>query len=576
MAPSLSKTARIFTPLRASQASINGAAVNWCASIYGDAPSCTTVSVFVRSSFLKVSESREYERINWNDSRFERAGYFRIEQDTYDRSLAADDPAYGYTDFKNYSALRHNIWKDWNDEAGNPIPYVDREVRPIVWYSTYELPAHLVEPSFRLVGEWNAALMSSVRNMRGMQDAVYPRLACQSDQPDAYCYCHVDPDTGEQLLPDTDGDGVGDCAGRYDPFETPTAAADRPGVVAPYDCHVVVPEGAEPDLNDPGLTDGGFNGWYGAEMVGTECSTLLRINSCNKATIADNGGTRDGLHCQERGDIRFKFLSYVDQPGTRFLGIATLRGDPVTGEIMAGDANIGGPALDGYRTFALQQYDLHQRQHHRAGAPTRARTSAPTSGASTRSTSLPGPAAHRLQRSPLTGSAATRPPRFGERRRSQGRMESHHEPARRATSSGPEGRREHLQRPSAERWPATDIERRTDRPTSRRYVDARVSIACPEGVGPTRSVTENILDQVSPFRGITRLSRADAGLHADVERQGGTAPMCMMPNEFVDDSVTALRPSSIAGWPRARLEYTLNRLALLRDPAARDGSLPGS
>src|SRR5262249_27319695 len=40
------------------------------------------------------------------------------------------------------------------------------------------------------------------------------------------------------------------------------------------------------------------------------------------------------------------------------LGIATLRGDPVTGEIMAGDANIGGPALDGYRTSALQTFDL--------------------------------------------------------------------------------------------------------------------------------------------------------------------------------------------------------------------------
>ena len=35
-----------------------------------------------------------------------------------------------------------------------------------------------------------------------------------------------------------------------------------------------------------------------------------------------------------------------------------MRSDPVTGEIIAGDANIGGPSLDAYRTSALLQYDL--------------------------------------------------------------------------------------------------------------------------------------------------------------------------------------------------------------------------
>ncbi len=334
-----------------------GTMVNWCASIYSDAPTCNTNAVYVRTSFLKVSDKRQYERTNWTDTRFEHAGYFRLEQKTYDRSLAADDPAYGYTDFKNYAAIRHNIWKQWTDESGNSIPYTDREVRPIVWYSSYELPAHLVRPSYAIVGEWNSSLMSTIRRLRGQPEAEYPRIACQTDNPDAYCFCSVDPDTGEQLLPDTDGDGAGDCAGRYDAFETPEQATMR-GVTNPYDCHVEVPDGAEPDLNNPGLTDEDFYGWYGAHMVGTECATVLRMNTCNRAAVAENGGTKDGLDCQERGDLRYKLLSYVDQPGTAFLGIATLRGDPVTGEVIAGDANIGGPALDGYRTYALEHYDL--------------------------------------------------------------------------------------------------------------------------------------------------------------------------------------------------------------------------
>ncbi len=72
-----------------------GAPVNWCTSIYADRPTCTTNAIYVRTSFLKVSDDRQYERINWTDTRFERAGYFRLQQPTYDRSLAADDPAYG-------------------------------------------------------------------------------------------------------------------------------------------------------------------------------------------------------------------------------------------------------------------------------------------------------------------------------------------------------------------------------------------------------------------------------------------------------------------------------------------------
>ena len=125
-----------------------------------------------------------------------------------------------------------------------------------------------------------------------------------------------------------------------------------------YDCWVEVPDKAEPDLNKRDLGDADFNGWYGARFVGSECVSVLRVNDCNRATIAKNGGTMDGLDCEERGDLRYKYLSYVEQPGTGFLGVATLRGDPITGEILTGDANIGGPALDGFRTSAMLTYDL--------------------------------------------------------------------------------------------------------------------------------------------------------------------------------------------------------------------------
>ncbi|MDD9947351.1 MAG: zinc-dependent metalloprotease [Myxococcales bacterium] len=328
----------------------SGEQVNWCvAQGYLSVPACSNVVSFVRTSFIKVSDRHQYEPVNWVDSRFDRFGYFRLSQDVLDRSNGEpDDPAFGYTDFINYNVNRHNIWRQWHDEDGDPVPYADRDVRQIVWYATPELPAHLVRPSFDVIGQWNESFMGTVRHLRGEALPQYPEVECQTGDPDGYCYCQEDPQSGEIMNER--------CPGQYDPFTPPEDYGED--AVDPYDCWVEVPEGAEPDLEQPSLSDEDFNGWFDARFVGDECVTVLRMNTCNRASIAENDGTAEGLACEERGDLRFKFLSYVDQPGTGFLGIATLRSDPVTGEIVAGDANIGGPALDSFRTGALETYDL--------------------------------------------------------------------------------------------------------------------------------------------------------------------------------------------------------------------------
>ncbi|MCG8557729.1 MAG: hypothetical protein MJD61_20965, partial [Proteobacteria bacterium] len=141
---------------------VTGQQVNFCRSSYTDAPNCSVLSAFVRNSFRKLGEQRQYEPENWVDTRHERYGYFRLERLTFDRSSAAADPHHGFTDFLNYNVLRHNIWQRWRSDAGEPIPYEQRQVRPIVWYTTPELPAHLVKPSFELVARWNEALMDTV------------------------------------------------------------------------------------------------------------------------------------------------------------------------------------------------------------------------------------------------------------------------------------------------------------------------------------------------------------------------------------------------------------------------------
>lgn len=514
-----------------------GQPVNYCLSPYSGIPICSTVAIFVRNSFMKVSDTRQYEAQNWNDSRFARHGYFRNERDTVDRMSSADDPAYGYTDFLNYTINRHNIWRQWytQDSSGNrtSVPYLERHVRPIVFYATPELPAHLVQPAMDLVGEWNTVFMNTVRGLRGLPLPVYPRQDCQTTNPDAYCFCEANPATGE-ILNST-------CAGRYDLYET-TAEAEARGITNPYDCHVEVPAGAEPIMTTPGLADTNFYGWYDARFVGSECVNVLRMNTCNRASIAANGGTQAGLDCQERGDMRYKFVSYVDQPGTAFLGIATMRGDPVSGEIMAGDANVGGPALDGYRTFAMQNYDLINGtltdRDFVLGEDVRGYLE-----------SLNVVQEPNLPRVRFLEALRRGETQLADPRPIDNQMARFVDRAQRL--AGPAGRAN------------TFMGRRNDlagTDTERRLMENWETLAMagvdhvPAGMGP-HDITDTILDQTSPFR-----TNINEQLDHSAQRHTAYSNANMlMPNEYVDASITNFVHRH-ADWDRNRLQFTVNRL----------------
>jgi hypothetical protein len=513
-----------------------GQLVNWCSEkLYSDAPACTSVVSYVRTSFLKVSDKRQYEPLNYVDSRFERFGFFRLSMATDDRSVGKpDDPSLGLTDFRNYNINRHNIWSQWHDDDGKPIPYEDREIRKIVWYSTPELPAHLVAPSFDVVGRWNSVFMGMVRQLRGEPLPKYPDVQCQSEDPDGSCYCDYDPDTNELLNPT--------CPGEYDVFKKPDGYASE--VENPYDCWVDVPAAVQKiDMNDAALSDADFNPWFDARFVGDECVTVLRMNTCNKASLAEEAAAKEkdakapSLECEERGDLRYKFLSYVATPGTGFLGIATLRGDPVTGEIIAGDANIGGPALDAYRTSALQTYDLIK------GNLTDLQLQV---GEDVRSyfenlgrVSLP-------IRPRSEFNVANRAVTEDVKREVDNRMKA--AMGRISRLQGPDGRSQ-IMSDRKQKLIGTDLERRLVAGLDARSENGVSSAA---GVSP---LSDKDLAKVSPLR-TTVQQRLDA--QRERENRYSRANVTL-PNEYTDDSVQWF-VSRHQDWPRARLEFEINRL----------------
>lgn len=543
--------------------------VPYCGDANQGLPECASVVVAVRTSFLRVSQTRQYDAMQYTDDLFDRAGYFRIERNTYDHAVAtadhtdAGDVAWGDTDFRNYAAMRFNIWNEWRDAAGNAVPYANRTVRPIHWFTSRELPAHLIMPAFQSVNEWNAVLMGVVRQRRGQALPEFPRLSCQTDDPAGYCYCQQDPADATHILNPT-------CAGHFDPFNRPTDAvphADPSGpstITAPYDCWVAFSDAAgvdhsladlmgdadpnnnpEPNWNDAGVNRESFNVWFNAHMVGTECADILTVNGCNTHAVAANGGTTDGLDCQERGDIRFSLLSYVDQPGTPFLGVAQFRADPVTGQMFGADANIGGPALNSYRTRALQQYDLiHGRlsdQEFFTGEDVRAYLEA------TNHIDLPAPPRIDYSVAGMEGFSAVDGANIGGEL--QTRMDQY--AARAEPLQGPQGRAS-IYEDRLHSLAGSDLEARlTDNDEA--FVLAGMNVRPNGTVG---SLGSDFLDMASPFRG--DLTRTIEQSHESNYRI--SAAGLHMPNAFVDDSVMwYVNQAQLANWTRAHVEFDIDR-----------------
>ena len=520
---------------------------------FPSAPECATVGVRVRTSFLRVSDRREYEPVAWTNDRFERAGYFALDRPTYDRTHDAGDPSYGVTDFTNQSANRHNIWRDWYDvdAEGNrtPVPYADREIRPIIWYLSSETPAHLVKPSYELVSEWNEVLMATVRQLRGQEVPRYAPETCQTEDPGGYCYCQNDPRTGVTLNPT--------CAGRYDPFETPDQAAARIVSGTAYDCHVQAVGGGdaralEPDWNDAGLGDADFNPWFGTEMVGADCVNVLRMNGCHLGNVdgVEGDDAIDGwgdLDCQERGDVRYKLLSFVDQPGTPFLGVAQLRGDPITGEVITGDANIGGPAMHTQRTRALEAYDLINgnitEAQYFSGEDVRAFINAVST------IDLPAPPRTDIT-SALRGGHEIDPLAHREFTGVMNRAA-----ARAELLSGPEGRAAIFQ-DRGQLLAGTPIEQQLVNGADAFALGG--FDALPESMS-AESPTDDAMARMSPFR-IGFMERMEEMRDLQLRRELNNM---LMPNEYTDDSVLSF-VNQHRDWTRVHVEFELDR-RLYRD-----------
>ncbi|MFH1434485.1 MAG: hypothetical protein ABIJ56_02095 [Pseudomonadota bacterium] len=360
----------IFTPGNVDDP-YTGEMVPWCMSVYVDAPICTSNLVTSRSSFTKISPTHEFKPNYYPDhTHFDHFGVFRIERWQYDQ-IMTDDPGgdwhLGETDFLGYYASMFNIWNEIFNEDGSEIPYEDRNIKQIVYHISSETPRWLFRPALQFMIEWNDVFMGGVRVRKGqaMPDRNYLDTRDWFEAPDPgkrdiNCWiAAVTSGGGHEFLEDPlalNADGT--------PRRTITSWNDfsQENRLAMF---------YDPDYSFDGV------------RPGSECLVALHVNTCDKpleafddedrqaiqATMDESGiGSIDdltddqlyaaGIECEERGDMRYKLISYISQPGAPFLGVTSIQSDPVTGEIVSGDANIAAWDLHRYRVRATDEVDL--------------------------------------------------------------------------------------------------------------------------------------------------------------------------------------------------------------------------
>lgn len=246
------------------------------------------------------------------------------------------------------------------------IPMRDRVPRQlkdgpgaVVYFLTEGFPPHLVVPAMEVAGNWNEVFMRGWRaaSREALPDYDQVRVSCQTADPTRYCFCGSPDDLG------------GTCSGKYDPFLSPEEWTGL-GVTDPYRCHIENPDFAEPEAPTS------FDAYpipqtYHYRFVGDECLFVLRSNTCDwhrtDATqecdeVLDDAG--EHLRWEQLGDIRYQFINYIDQvSGLGFGGVAAPLADPTTGELVVSNSSVTAAGIEGMATRALEFFPVLRCAH---------------------------------------------------------------------------------------------------------------------------------------------------------------------------------------------------------------------
>lgn len=144
------------------------------------ATDCQSARIKVRSSFMKIDPTEQYEAMAYPDNAiardengqairvdgepvripfFDKFGYFRVEREYYDRERELTESG------RTYLISRWGIWKD-APACKNGDSYANCTVRPFVYHLSPEFPPELKAEAANSVAQWNQTFKEVVNHLK--------------------------------------------------------------------------------------------------------------------------------------------------------------------------------------------------------------------------------------------------------------------------------------------------------------------------------------------------------------------------------------------------------------------------
>jgi hypothetical protein len=240
---------------------------------------------------------------------FSNFGYFRTERFGYDRENGATLTS------REQLINRWHIWEASTYSDGNPIPYEDRTPKSIVYYLNPGYPESMLDAALEQGQDWNEAFLDTIAQLQGKPVAQV-----------------------EQDYADEEGN-------LFKGYEVRENDCNEANLAAYIESHA-----DQRDLNMDLMTHGMDVNDLGPGNIETACAVVEHYSR--------EAGFEDPFHWQQIGDLRYSFIIWHAKPEPAGpLGYGPSAADPVTGEIISGNANIYGASVD---TFANWGGDIVQ------------------------------------------------------------------------------------------------------------------------------------------------------------------------------------------------------------------------
>ena len=244
----------------------------------------------------------------------QRFGYFRTDTVSWDPQYKA-----AYEEQRLYYANRWNIWQTMLNEDGSIMPMEDRVPKPIIYYTNPEYPADMWPHAQEVAKQWDVAFTNSVMVAQGKTEQQVRDQLMATYGSDKMYEIRWNSCSAEGLTNWFATNGADD--------------ADRMDIM---------------ELKNKFQTK-----WGGADLGEAVWNSThdRRTEFCAKLEYATETRENGGFAWERIGDLRYSFFNWVDE-AVPWLGYGPSAADPVTGQIISGNANFAGQHLRTYGPIA--------------------------------------------------------------------------------------------------------------------------------------------------------------------------------------------------------------------------------